>query len=154
MSDFFDDIEGDLDQDLVDQQEARDADDWDPKEGTILKGVFLKVNGPIMTKYGSTWVALVKDLGTDKTINVWLSRKVLRTEMLDAAPKQGGEFAIRYVGERETQDGSNSYHLYQVRVPDGGSDPAYWTQALTGYEMDQTPTEDDDKPVPPDEAPF
>lgn len=158
MSEFFDDVEDAMDQQLKDDAAARDAADWDPEEGDILKGIFLKLNGPILTKFGSTWLALVKDLADDEVKNVWLSRSILRKEMVDAAPKPGGEVAIRFVGERETRDGSNSYYLYQVRVPEGGQDKTYWHETMHEYEPVQRPQDDEDEPkesfLAPDEAPF
>lgn len=164
MSDFFEDAVTDMAKDEEQQQLAENAETWDPKPGDLLRAVFLSAS-TVVTQYGPSILAIVKDLDTEEGLKIWCSRTVLKNEIIEAAPAPGTLLAIKYIGEQESKDGSFTYHLYQVRAQQ--QDREYWNKVqlpdiledAPGRARQVSPEESLDRPpvhpnVNPNEAPF
>jgi hypothetical protein len=150
--DFFDKAIEQLDDALEVGEAESGADDWDPTEGDVLRGIFLKAS-VIPTKYGPAILAIVRDLEDERSLKVWCTRSVLKSEILESIPKPGSKIVIRYSGERTAKSG-NMFHLYQVASEKMDAD--YWGPLLRAIHAPQSPRAAAKKAdfVPPDEAPF
>jgi hypothetical protein len=115
---FFDSLDETLEKRKDDNEAFGNEQDWQPVEdGETLKGIFLKARY-VNTKYGLRGIALVKDSTTNETMNVWLTRTVLRREVEDLKPAPGTPIGIRYEGLKSPEGGGSDYHLYTVVIPE------------------------------------
>ena len=159
--DFFDQATEAMKDDVVKDEGEIGAEEWDPQsEGQALRGVFIKAV-PKPTRFGVGYNVVVKDLDTEEFIKVWCKRSMLRSQLLEASPKQGGLIVFLYNGLKEGQQ--NDYHSYQVRADSMDAD--YWSRitrkgAEEQIAFDATggrPNQENAAPASqlgPDEAPY
>lgn len=141
---FFDDIESRMDKQAEADEEARSAEKWEPKAGELLQGVLLSADYPI-TNYGRAVVLVVRNVGKEtsggvepgKSAKVWCGT-MLHSLVTDftlneagvpsGCPRIGKAVAIRFEGERENKDGSNTYKAYTFMREE--ADPEFWRNLL------------------------
>lgn len=141
---FFDDIESRMDEKSAAQEEAMNAEQWDPAPGDLLQGVLLRADYP-PTQHGRAVVLIIRNVGKEasggievgKSTKVWcgtvLHRLVTDFEMDEdgqpmGCPKIGTAIAIRYDGEREAKDSNRTYKAYTFMREE--ADREYWKNLL------------------------
>jgi len=156
--DFFEGASDDMDEHREEDEGPQAADEWDPAEGGVLRGVFLKAVRK-STNFGPGYNVIVKDIDTELIIKVWCLRSMLKQQLLDASPAAGSPIVFKYNGEKEGS-GDYPFHSYQVRAEK--SDPALWAE-LTKPDAEEleemaakaaSPVVATASSLPPDEAPF
>lgn len=111
-----------------DELEA-EAEVWEPDAGDLLKGRFVKAV-PFWKEWDGKQVLnyrlYVEDLDNENTLTlVFVTRSVLKSEVIDSLPAPETLIAIQYFGEMESGTG-RTYHSYKVRAKE--SSPRYWQQ--------------------------
>lgn len=138
MTDFFENLEDELEEQAAAEEEESSAEVVDMVEGQTLKGIFLKATTPV-TQYGQALLLIIKDIERDETVKLWCPT-MLRSRIEDpegGQPKPGKGIGIRYDGLRDTRDGSNQYKSFTLTVEE--SDPAYWNSIINpGWKGEQT----------------
>lgn len=111
---FFDSVEDDLDQQATIDQERENK--YDPKEGDTLQGVILKAEAFTQGKYKATVSVTFRNVGEEEVGGVaagdsayFMTPTVLRRKFIEAEPKIGTAFMLRFLGSVKPEGGGNSY---------------------------------------------
>lgn len=154
-ADFFDNL------DAAFEASEADTPSWEPEPGDTLKGIFLNARY-VGTRYGVKAIAIVRDLKTEESVEVWLSPAVLQRKVVDSyKPAPGSPIAFRYNG-KETSDKGNEYKSYSVAFPDREEGDVilgqeYWAKIMDEYKEREAAKANEKSAratAGPDEAPF
>lgn len=120
--DLLDVIAGDEDDegDLLDSIDEEDSEGWVPEEaGEGVQGVVLKI-GETRSDFSDQAAPTVTiETSEGEKLRVIGYGTVLRREILDADPKPGDLFAVRYFGEKPIKKGpfaGKTFKHYKVAV--------------------------------------
>ena len=131
---FFDDASSDLDAQQGKNQEASDADRFEPKDGEEVQAVLLKADLFTKGQYDPAITITFRNVG-DKTVGkieagksgrMFLST-VAERMFLEAAPAVGSPFMLRFEGKVTPDKGGNPYKDWTLVTPftKDGDDSAY-----------------------------
>ncbi len=114
-----DDAEARLRARLADNGDGAEAEHprtWNPRQGdpATLIGTLVSVVA-VETRFGVREVAAI-DVADGTRWAVWLSAKTIRRAWDQEAPLTGEVVAIKYGGDRATQDGQRVYPVFTLAV--------------------------------------
>ena len=134
MSSFFDEASNDLDAQKGKNQEASDADRFEPKAGDEVQAVLLKADLFTGGQYKPAITITFRNVGdkevggieAGKSGRMFLST-VAERMFLEAAPAIGSPFALRFEGKVTPDSGGNPYKDWTVVTPftKNGDENAY-----------------------------
>ncbi len=137
---FFDSMDDDLEAQSKADAEASDADKFEPNPGDVLNAILLKADLFTGGQYDPAITITFRNAGDEaiggvepgKSGRMFLGA-VLTTKMLDAAPKIGTPFSLRYEGKVTPASGGNPYKNWTLVTPwtrdsdESARDTALWT---------------------------
>ena len=131
---FFDDASSDLDAQKDKNQEASDADRFEPKDGEEVQAVLLKADLFTKGQYDPAITITFRNVGdaevggieAGKSGRMFLST-VAERMFLEAAPAVGSPFMLRFEGKITPDKGGNPYKDWTLVTPftKDGNDEAY-----------------------------
>jgi hypothetical protein len=131
---FFDDASSDLDAQKGKNQEASDADRFEPKDGEEVQAVLLKADLFTKGQYDPAITITFRNVGdkevggieAGKSGRMFLST-VAERMFLEAAPAVGSPFMLRFEGKVTPEKGGNPYKDWTLVTPftKDGNEEAY-----------------------------
>ena len=131
---FFDDASDDLDAQQGKNQEASDADRFEPEDGAEVQAVLLKADLYTKGQYDPAITITFRNVGDEevggieagKSGRMFLST-VAERMFLEAAPAVGSPFMLRFEGKVKPEKGGNAYKDWTLVTPftKDGDDSAY-----------------------------
>ncbi len=128
MSDFFDSSEDALAK-QADKDEQSD-NKFDPSQGDVFKGIFLKAEAYTKGKYEPTVVLTIRNAG-DKEVGgiepgdsgYFFAPTVLRRKLFEAEPAMGTPFILESLGSITPEKGGNPYKGWTLVTPTTQDEP-------------------------------
>ena len=121
---FFDEVDEDLDSQKSADDEASDANKYEPEAGDQLQAVLLKADLFTGGQYEPAITITFRNVGDKKVGGIkagesgrMFLQTVLKRKMMDAAPAIGTPFALRYEGKVKPASGGNPYNDWTVVTP-------------------------------------
>lgn len=87
------------------------APTWNPAPGDVLMGTLIETK-QVDTRYGKAPLAVIEK-PEGARVQVWLNSTVIASEWAEADPMIGGRVAIRFEGERISDNGFR-YKVFKV----------------------------------------
>ena len=143
---FFDEADDALDTQKAADDEASDANKYEPEAGDQLQAVLLKADLFTGGKYKPAVTITFRNVGSKKVGGIKAGESgrmflgaVLTRKMMDAAPAVGSPFALRYEGKVTPASGGNPYGDWTLVTPytKDGNEDAYDRTLWDSIDPDQ-----------------
>jgi hypothetical protein len=115
---------------------------WRPECGETLAGALIRLD-TASTEYGGHHIVVLRTReGVE--VAVWLPHTVLLEQFRRARPAAGEIVAVKYLGQRKSEDGDRTYHDYRVAVAGREGGGLDWD----ALETEPAAAPRDDDPIP------